>query len=454
MDHVSQFIQLLQQPKALAAMEFSLPLLGSSDDDVALSLGVEDEWAALVAEWQFTMAFLRIKRGLWLLRGWPWSLVSVLHPDHEVAQNTIERFKKDFDAWTRVKRFHETCPEVDEVLSRHCFEETSNKQLHLLLEQGQWKASQALKDHIRNRFSGLAATQLVEDAFGEMKNAKILKGGPRFRKPERAMGVVLAKEVIQKRHKFDPVPSGSFAAGLANKLPKDAFRAPSDSWSDHWGSIASTHSSTEWYSPGATSWCTPVADLICLQHVDAIKDTNTLRYAWQGSLFQFSHGFVFKNVGSGQPQEQWYVPGLHMSDSCIICWPMAKKATSAGDIYFEPMNITEPCLLPPPNLLSKGVVTMPVSWLSWGHQWHKFADAKGILSPQIRCFASGPEQSLLDIATRNAWWGAWHVSVEMGLWESRCSAPILPKKGGRFRIPRQKILALVISFLRLESLGF
>ena len=59
-----------------------------------------------------------------------------------------------------------------------------------------------LADHLHDNFN---ASQADEECFRYMKNSKVIKGKRRFRRPEKAMAVVLAKQVLSKVMKYKEV---------------------------------------------------------------------------------------------------------------------------------------------------------------------------------------------------------------------------------------------------------
>jgi hypothetical protein len=92
-----------------------------------------------------------------------------------------------------------------------------------------------------NRFSGIISSQLSEDTFNYAKNSNLLKGKRRFRRPQKAMGVVLAKKVISNVHKFKEVEIDSFIKEKMVCLPVEAFVAKPANASRSFKEIAGTN---------------------------------------------------------------------------------------------------------------------------------------------------------------------------------------------------------------------
>lgn len=56
-------------------------------------------------------------------------------------------------------------------------------------------------------------SEASENIFNVAKNARQLKGAKRFRKPERAMVMAIARGTLVKQFSFKPAPSKSLARG-------------------------------------------------------------------------------------------------------------------------------------------------------------------------------------------------------------------------------------------------
>ena len=67
---------------------------------------------------------------------------------------------------------------------------------------------------------------MVEDCFNFQKNSKHVKGKKKSRRPEKCMGVVLARKVLSKQHRYGELEVDSGISSRAIGLPAAAFQQP------------------------------------------------------------------------------------------------------------------------------------------------------------------------------------------------------------------------------------
>ena len=98
---------------------------------------------------------------------------------------------------------------MKDVIKRSCFLETSVQQCAEAFESVNYQVDPTVQAHILNKFSGMVSSQAAEDSFHRMKNAKLVKGKKRFRRPQKCMASVLATSMLSTVHRFEEIETSS-----------------------------------------------------------------------------------------------------------------------------------------------------------------------------------------------------------------------------------------------------
>ena len=165
------------------------------------------------------------------------------------------------------------------------------------------------------KFSGVLATQISEDVHNHQKNASVIKGKKKYRRPEKAMGAALARKVLTCKHHYRepcldvPLPQKSL------RLPKSHFVPQKGLLSMKFGDVASTSAKTSWYSPSPANWGQRDSDLELLR-VAKQKGFAVLDTSWLGSVI-VGHKLLIRKLG----EQQWWFPRLHHPDSSVLALP-------------------------------------------------------------------------------------------------------------------------------------
>lgn len=236
-----------------------------------------------------------------------------------------------------------------------------------------------------NKIKGITSTQLIEDTFNFQKNSKVIKGKKKFRRPEKAYGVVLARQVLSKVHRYHEPPIDAPLSHRSVRLPGSAFQ-PVDKPAGDFpiGQIVSTVQKSPWYSPSAANWSQAHADLALLRDVSISGSWASLSTAWLGVLCQRKHKILLRRGSGGS--EQWFALH-HWSDSAVLVWPaLAILLPDSTDICYVPdLRVHAPCLLPVVELSTWEALSF--QWRSPAWQLHHYpALATGGLEPAIRAF--------------------------------------------------------------------
>lgn len=347
-----------------------------NDDHVVQTIGM------------FTIALAgHVARRALFVHSWPWAMVKVLEP--AAAAGTMELFRKDLAIWRALSSREEMTKEEMKIRKRHLFSLTSNRQYIEADAELNGSVTEKFLSVVKGRHTGCFVTQAVEDMIGMQKNHKQLKGKKKLRTPARSFASALSSNVVSERHHFRDVAADVSFGRQQLFLDKDAFISKMESWSLNFRKVQSTSDAPSWYSPGATTWITPCADLVMLRAID----NQGLAWcyadlAWMGCLLTLEHLVVFRYTQ--EPSKTGYYMGLqHIESSCLLCWPVVRYTVPGHSdaVYFDPVKtLLEPCLLLICEI--KKMEACKVEFRSPLWQWQHFPKARGLMIQHTRLFAN------------------------------------------------------------------
>lgn len=246
---------------------------------------------------------------------------------------------------------------------------------------------------------GICCSQPCEDSFNHSKNGGLVKGKRRYMRPEKAMALPIARQVLNKVHRYEPFAVDEAVEDVSSRLPRDAFEAPNTGGSMNFTPIASCSSAPSWYSPKANNWSQSSADLALLATAHRQDSWLELSKAWLGALLKSSHRLLFRFASN--PGE-WYFALSHFPDSAVVCVPAALHTWPGC-----PISVAEPDTKHGVKLFAvtscEAVEAVAYSWRSPAWQ-SAHAPASCALSPGIRACFDAPARPLRAVAAESAFW--------------------------------------------------
>jgi hypothetical protein len=91
--------------------------------------GLDAELSEVMAKFSTSFASHRLRRGLWLMRGWPFRMLACLDSPMALRESILTEFKRDLDTWDQAKALLGPGRIMTIVLKRHCMQKVSNEQL-------------------------------------------------------------------------------------------------------------------------------------------------------------------------------------------------------------------------------------------------------------------------------------------------------------------------------------
>lgn len=403
MTHVGDILSQLGKHESLSYLGLTLSVDDARrmpPDDIARDDDVSDKYAMAC----LVFASRRLVRNIWFIRGWPVHAMAYCCGGNR-ADRTAKLFEADYTAYQELKNLAEGQQSIaaKQVLRRSCFLEASVEQTLQAFRSVGFEVDRSVQDHISNKLAGIVSTQAVEDSFHHMKNAKLVRGKRRYRRPEKCMASVLARGVLGRVHKYEEVETTSAREGASERLPREAFVPSLAASSLPFGKIVDVRATPSWPSPGAANIGLKYADLALVQQASAQGDWSLIDRAWQGCIFQPMHKFVFR-LSAESPQ--WYFPAHGWRDSAIIAVPAVScLLPGTQHLYFEfDLPLREPTFLAINSVLE--VIAVPIMFKSPAWQFAESVGARS-LPVKVRAFAQSAEpEPVLRIAAREAFWGA------------------------------------------------
>ena len=211
-------------------------------------------------------------QGLWMCRGYPWSL-SVWLKSPDLGSTKWTEFKQDRGNFKTLAEHGDRCVAADALLRRSLFMKASVQQLCAAADDARGDDSPAWKADMLamlTRHAQVALpTQVVEDIIGCMKGTKVKKKGNKFGRPQKGMYMSINKQVVDVRHHFSVPDSSMPVGGRTAELDKSSFQPTKENNSMQWGEVVSTKTVPPYYSPKGENYAHSIADLKLLDH--AIK---------------------------------------------------------------------------------------------------------------------------------------------------------------------------------------
>ena len=403
MEHVTSIVFACESPALLQEAQFmvSASTCRHCDDGEVIC---EDEFADTFGQICSSLAAHRLRRMLWLVWGWPWSMSAVLEESY--ADETMKRFDTDLHVWTALQSSKNQVKEVQRLIQRHPFQKSSCRQLiSAWVDRDTPNFAVDLRALQRSHCRVACPTQLVEDMIGTAKNAKVVKMAQKFRRPELAMASILQHKVITQKHRWHTVNAETPIGPKSVRLDDSCFKAKVAHRSMDWQKVCSHERAPGFYSPKAENYSTNHADLPLLKACVEAGDVNLAADAWMADLFSVGHRVVFR-LPSELPKYAgvWYHALHHFDKSSVLAWPgsLVQMAGLAEYFFERARGVSAPVLIPVWNLT--GIVAATFKWRSFAWQWRRFQGSGSELTARVLPFLDVGPVAVAELAVRCAFW--------------------------------------------------
>ena len=405
--HVEDILFAVEDQSVLKVCGFQT-LAGCADALHDADILAEDELATLLGQHCLLLASCRLRRTLHTTRGWPVRLYSLLCDDERIGDEAYDDFLFDcklFEILQRMPARGEVCSKMYE---RHLCKGVSSLQLELAFADVGVARHPDVLALIRQRVRLPMQTVVAEDVIGCQKNTVFSTAQKKFKKPEASMAAVLRAETFTKKHSYTTVEPDLPLGMKTGVLSSAHFQGSARTRTLDFDRIVWTAPTAPWFSLGPGNHMLPVADLAALR--DAYRcDGNfaAVEHAWVGELVAVKHMLIVQILGFIDG-DNWLFGLDHYSESAAQGWPCKLKKVAGYDAYYCELKAA----LKLPELVTifnvEDVFARPVAWQSWARQRRSFtsdAAKEQLKAPAVRCFVTGPRETLLVCSARKAFWG-------------------------------------------------
>ena len=396
MANISSIWSSVVLPASLSRQGFWLP----NGDRPAPSpeiVSMEDCLASESATMCLSLIRHRLLRTLPLTMGWPSCASRLLSA--ELAGAESRRLMASHAAFLRLQAASGEHHKLTAICDRSLFERPCVEVLVKALTETKGVVTSTLKSFLTNHFSRITSTMVCEDGFNSMMNDKDIRRR-RLTRPERSMAVVVCKEVLSTKHKYQEVDRAVPLCKKGVEVPRCFFHVDTSSPSMPFKEIIGARPSVAYFSPSAERSTMPIADLALYEY--GLKNGyDALAYCWLGGLTKVDHHLMIREAGP--PALQWHFALGPVGDSSVLLWPATQKFKQFGDtslVYFEPVVLKEPVMQALCCLQEWEACLVEHRSPAWAVATHP--DVK--LPKRILAIQKGPVDTLLKIAARSAFW--------------------------------------------------
>ena len=411
MEHLNNMVKGLANSVVLARCRFKLhpsasELCGEAKDHIYL---VEREFAMYLGRGLLVMLGLRLRRGLWYMSGWPWSMSAVLK-NEAWRVKTLQRFQRDLANWRRLCGKADLTPGESDLKGRSEFPQTSVEQYVLAFEETKGVAKSSFDKVVFNKIYGILQTELVEEINGVQKNRKRYKTSKNFRNADIAFGLTLDSGICHNKHRFEPVVPDCALRYTASKLPLEAFEGDKSKRSLPFDEIVSASPGQQHFSPASNNRCINVADHELLhQALQQSGDTSCVDFAWFGRLLDATHDLALGFRPSAKEPWKYYLACASFDDSACPVWPaelysFPEKEVCKEECFLLKDDLDMPELRALFDPTSKNVTSCRIEWLAPFNQDCDVPSWRKHLPIAVRAFRKGPWRAVHETAAYAAFW--------------------------------------------------
>ena len=323
--HLNDLWGNLTDKSIMTDCDFLKPL--PRGDDSHHFLRIEDQWAALLANFEWEMVSNRLKRKLYMF-GYPhyFSILS-LPLTEELAQRVLDKFKEHYEAYTALKR-EADIGVVAAMRKRSVFLTVGVCQYLAGCKQKSWKYDASFQRVTREQTSHANNTLIAEELIGVGKNNKKIRGTRVFRRADLAYGHMLARKLPTKRYRWDDVEPSASLPSKKCRLGSEAFGKTNSEPSMPLKGVKSNKKDAPWYSPQAVQIGVNVADLAAQLYLEQTKQWGKIEKAGLSMICRRVPLIFCRKAESTSPDLgfDWHVGCFSYGKTAGIAWPVTLRS--------------------------------------------------------------------------------------------------------------------------------
>ena len=408
MNTMSTVVAAICQEGRLVEIGFTMPtsdpLVGFPDGDMHM----QDSMASYFARYCLHLVGNRIKRELWLLRGWP-SRSQLFLDGEDQALRGLACLRSDWERYKALETYHaETlCTTAAEFLARSVFALVPVQQLIGIAQKEDWVCTPKFQEWLRVRGQRILQTQLAEDAFNREKCAARASSTTRNGREHLAYHTLIQSDLLKKVHHYDSVVAdGGLVSERGLCLTPSAFRPLYKNMSVQCRGLVGYNQKTAWHSSAANRLMRPHSDLSTLEEAARAEQWHALPNLWMACLMAIEHNIVVRRRQGEDTWGPWLLPLKEIPDSSCVFWTVQEFSKEEVGVWYQPARVSDAQPILSPVFDVSEWQARRIEWLSPMGQAAKMGLTRLVTGAGfgIRARAMGEVDTLLRISARQAFW--------------------------------------------------
>lgn len=334
MRHETAILDQLQDQNLIQECGF-MNFQAAPPNELEAVASADDDFASLGGLLALQVVANRQRRLMYLTSGYTGSMAKLMVGGIE-AENLVQRFHTDYKVFTNLQERAGQDAQLDIMLARSPFHTVACQQYVAAFSEVGWVPHPSVAALANKRTTGVLTTLPVEDMHNLQKNTGQTRGSQKFRRPQRSMAVVIARQVLHKRHSYGEVDCSSVSVQRRSlRLSHTACGKKAPPPSCDLTGIATSAAKATYFSPSPENIALPAGDL------SVLRDLHTHPSARASDTFlscfcRADHTIVFRRQGGIGEDFSWHIGLFSWPSSGFVAWPISfVTAPGSSDIYVK-----------------------------------------------------------------------------------------------------------------------
>ncbi|CAE7209363.1 unnamed protein product [Symbiodinium sp. CCMP2592] len=353
---------------------------------------LEDDLCHALGSLAVSVAGRRL-RTLSELQGYPYKFPALLGP---AASQVLQQMRRDWQPWQSIQDLKGAFWE--RMRKRSFFNQLKVLQIFQLAANAEWKMTETLAQLIRQDWSGITQTKLIEDGVREGRVAEMNPGFNKRVKPERLYENLINGDVACKKHRFSTLEydTVTLPRGLASKSGKGLFHSAPGKIPKEYKKVCSEKQQADYHSPAPIMGTMPTEDLILVRWCQERKQLHLARCCFFALLVVPMKMLIRHKSYEGGA---WFLAVRNYTGMSVMALKL-QAVQHSGHSFFACETVTRPHFLP---------IVETESWQCCSFAFRsplfvRLATGAWCVSQGSLIQATSQPTSLLKLAAQNSFW--------------------------------------------------
>lgn len=410
-DHLRSTITVMSDEVKLARINIRCAYVPARDGPVVQDMHgdvvVENEYAEKMGDLVLALLCQRLKRFMWLLRGWlaRTCLMATGCNSPAAMEEVMVDFRRDYDEFARFKA--QNLPHSAEKLRRSIFALNCVEQAYTAAREEGFRVSRKLQQFYAEKNSRNIATQAVEDAFNRQRRKEELSKNKQGR-PQVLYQKLISSRILGEVHDYIDASTDERVISRGTPFPASAFHPTGGMWGKL-REIIGYNRTSEWWTSTPENQCVPYLDLEFIHFVLTNGKERHLQYSWMSCLLEGQRMLVRETRS-----DKWFFNLGEVATTAALGWPakLVRDESMKQDYFVPSTEVTSlkdlKFLVVLDNTTYEGMLfdwVCPLSVWRGSMQTRRHRDFAQVLAKP-----STKPISLLECAARE---GFWHMTKQV-----------------------------------------